>query len=695
MDENEIDYDDSDDDESILKEIDENIHNWLSFYDVNIRNSFDDKYCVYVDNFTPQQRAELVLHKKPILQMNKLYDAINKVMGEQRQNTAELEVRSLNGEATDEEIKLNQDFLRHVCFNSDSQIAYQTAFGDAVSGGFGAFSLRADYVSPDSFEQSIFIEKEDRPENCFFDQTARESTYADGNFCGKYVSMARKVFEREYPDIPYPVSYPQQNALNTFSWVDKDEIIFVEYYKKEWYDFKLHKLSDGRVVRDDEWKKIESEPEIPPMQAGAMSQDNESNIAMLFQSMGPPKPTIVDTIKQKDCKIMMFKAIRDKIIEKKEFPSKRLPIIFLEGPSQIVDGEKRTISFVRFAKDGQLLLNYTLIDIAHSVQIARKERFMGTPENVAGVEEVWKNIANVQGILPAHPHPVTGAMPIPLPVQELPSSYLALFQQTDAAIQNILGFYEANRGAQSNAKSGIAYKEQQKAGNMAVAVFYDNLNRAIREAGRVVMSMKSIIYDTERKIPIMNQNGKTEHIVINKEAANGLVYNDMTKGSFDVVIDAGPSAAVQKSESLDILVQLCSINPQVFPLVADYIGENLSLDSISGIVKRLKTLVPPDVIAMEEGKPPPQQPPNPQLMMMQQQMQLKQKDQQIQEGKIELEMQKLKNQVANLEKEVQVTEIKAQAEIQKAAIEHNSTMVETTGKIIGSHNDVKRELIKR
>lgn len=679
----------------ILDEITQHVSDWISYFNINIKTFKDDKYFTFVDNFSAQQRTELALHGKPILQVNKVYDFVNKIMGEQRQHTAELEVRSLTGEASDDEVKLNQDFLRYVCFNSKSKIAYQTAFGDAITGGYGAIRIRSDYEHIESFNQVPFIEYEKYPEKCIFDSYAQDPTRCDGDFCAYYIMMSKSDFERQWPDIPYPSSFPLQQPIQDFTWGQKDKITVIEYYKKEYFDTNLHKLSDGREVRDEEWKEINSEPEIPSQQNGMSMQSPDAMMSMISNVMSPSRPTIVKTIKKKDHKIVAFKAIFNKIIERKDFPSKELPIVFIPGGICTIEGQDRTLSFIRFAKDAQVFLNYVLIDMAYALKTGRKEKFMGTPENIAGFEEVWKNVANVQGMLPANPDSKTGGMPIPLPSNEIPASYMSIFQQADMAIQSILGFYESNRGMDTMDKSGVAHKEQQRTGSMSVAVFYDNLNRGIEQIGRVIMSMKKVIYDTERTIPIMNQNGKVEHITINKPISGGMIANDMTKGNYDVVIDAGPSAAVQKSQSLDILVQLCGLSPQILPLVADYIGENLSLDSISGIVKRLKTLVPPDVIAMEEGKPPPQQPPNPQMMMAQQQMQIKEKDQQIQQGKLMLEMQKLQSQVQQLEKEIQVTQIKAQTELQKAAIEHNSTMVETTGKIIGSHNDVKRELIKR
>lgn len=688
-----VNLDDEDEEnQKILDEIDQNINNWISYNNVNFTNFRNDKYFAYVDNWTAQERSELLLHNKPILQMNIVYDSLNKVNGEQRQHTAELEVKSLDGLATDKDIKLNQDWLRHVCFNSKSKIAFQTAFGDATSGGYGAWRIYTDYEHPDSFHQSPFIGMIKDPEKTFFDPYAQDPTKCDGHFCGYYMSMNKADFKKEYPGIPYPESFPVRVQMQDFTWGLKDKITIVEYYKKDYYKFKLHLLNDGRAVRDEEWKEIESQYYQQKQQiqdlVDMVGQEQEQ--AQQIEQMLPNAPYIVDTKEREDCKIIMYKAIYGKIIEKQVFPWDKLPIIFMQGNCSCIDGQDRLFSFIHYARDAQRFHNYQAIEIAYALKTARREQFLGTPSNIAGLEEVWRNVANQQGMLPAIPDPVTGQMPIKLPPNEVPSTLMALFQQSQQSVQSILGFYEANRGADSMEKSGVAIKEQQRTGNMSVAVFYDNLNRAIEQTGRVLMAMRPHILDTERKIPIMTQNGKSDHVMINQQGAGGVITNDMTKGKYDVVIDAGPSAAVQKAQSLDILIKAASLDPRAPSLVMDYIAENLGLDNLPGIVGRFKTLVPPEVIAKEEGKPLPPQQPDPQQMMMQQQMQMKEKEMQIQMGKLQLEMQKMHIDMQKMETELQTAMIKAQAEVRKAALDHNSAMVETTGKIVSSHHDLQK-----
>jgi hypothetical protein len=691
------DHDEIDNEQKILDEIDQNINNWISYNNVNITNFRNDKYFAYVDNWTAQERSELLLHNKPILQMNLIYDSLNKVNGEQRQHTAELQVKSLDGVATEQDIKLNEDWLRHVCFNSKSRITYQTAFGDATSGGFGAWRIYTDYEHPDSFHLSPFIGPIKDPEKTFFDPYSQDPTKCDGHYCGYYMSMNRADFEKSYPDISYPSSFPVRVEMQDFTWGLKDKITLVEYYKKEYFKFKLHLLNDGRAVRDEEWKEIQKQyaeqknriEDFSTLLGDQIPPEAMENI----QSSMPGAPYIVETKERQDCKIVMYKAIYDKVIERKEFPGNELPIIFVQGGCTCIDGQDRLSSFIRYARDAQRFHNYQAIEIAYALKTSRREQFIGTPSNIAGLEEVWKNVANQQGMLPAIPDPITGQMPIKLPPNEVPQTLMALFQQSQQSVQSILGFYEANRGADSMEKSGVAIKEQQRTGNMSVAVFYDNLNRAIEQTGRVLMSMRPYILDTERKIPVMTQNGKSDHVMINQEGAGGVISNDMTKGKYDVVIDAGPSAAVQKAQSLQILIDLARILPQAAQLTADYIGENLGLDNTPGIVDRLKTLVPPEILAKEEGKPPPPQQPDPQAQMMQAQIQLKEKGLEIQMGKLQMDMQKMHIEMQKMETELKTALINKNAEVKKAELDHNAKVIETQGKIIESHNELRKDAL--
>jgi hypothetical protein len=87
--------------------------------------------------------------------------------------------------------------------------------------------------------------------------------------------------------------------------------------------------------------------------------------------------------------------------------------------------------------------------------------------------------------------------------------------------------------------------------------------------------------------------------------------------------------------------QTLQANPQTFPLIADLWAKNLDVQFMPQIAERFKTMVPPEILAKEEGKPPPPKQPNPQEQMMAQQQQMMQMEMQEKMAEIQNKQQKL------------------------------------------------------
>jgi hypothetical protein len=677
--------------DDLLSEMSKNIGSWYDCYDVNYKNYRLDKDFLFLSQWDNSDEDEFKRVNKPMMSFNKLYDYFKKLVGEQRNNTPNLKVRCLNGDSTQEAISLRADLVRQIAYNSNSDIVYQTAFENMLSGGMGAFRVITDYENSKSFDQQIKLAPIRDTEKAFFDPNAQKTTKSDGEFCGYYDSMPKSEFEIKFPDVPYPQSFPEQSQVQGFNWGNKNTITIVEYYKKEWFNFSLHRLSDDRIVTDKEYKRIIAEFEQKSEEEGDEGVDSSFLV-----------PEIVATRKSRDYKIMMYKAIYGEILEKAEWPSKYLPIIFSPGDIQVIDGKERTLSLIRFAKDAQRFLNYCGSEIAQSIVNHRREQFIGTPANVSGaLEKYWRDPSVQQGILLAEPDPITQRLPEKLRPSEISQSVMTQFHQLNLEIQSILGFYEANRGAQGQELSGIALRERQRTGNLSAAVFFSNLDRAIEQAGRVIMDLMPKIYDTERKISLTTMDGKDRDIILNQQFAAGQIQNDITKGEYDVVIEVGGSFAVQRAEAMRMLIDMVKVNPQTFPLVADLIAENLDIENNPQLVERFKTLVPPNILAKEEGKPPPPPQPNPQAMLMQQQMQIKQAELQLkqQEQRIEaekalreeqLEAAKLELEMAKLNLEQQTAGIRAGAEISKAQLDYESDVANALSRILTAEANVAK-----
>jgi hypothetical protein len=659
------------DEMSVLTEANKHIGLWEQYFTENKTLGKSDMEFALRDQWTAIERGEFQRLFKPAMQFNKLYDPIKKIIGEQRRNTPDLKVRSLTGKATQDEINLRADIVRSVAYHSSNDIVYQTAFGNALLYGFGAFEICTEYETSHSFNQVIRYKPILNPAQCFFDPHAQMPHKGDGNYCGKYTVMSKDEFYATYPHIKHAVSYVSPQQLVDFQWETRDTITICDYYVKEWYSKIIYMLDNGDVVDQEEWDEIQK-----------LYKDASKENEAIRQELEGRMPEIINERKTEDYRIKHYRLIKDKIIEFAEWPSKYLPIIFVDGDSYYIDGQQYTRSFIRNAKDAQRFLNYLGSEIAGQIKSNRREQWVVTPDNIKGFEQIWRNPELQMGALQANPDKATGQLPIKVPPSEIPQSLLAHYQRATQDIKEIIGFFEANEGSESNEVSGIAVQTRAIQGSMAASVYFDNLNRAIEQGGRVVLDLLPTIYDTERNIVVTKRDGETKSLTINKNLPDNSTQNALTRGDFDIEIDTGPSFAVQKAQALQMFIQLVQANPQVFPLVADLIAKNLDMQYMPQVVDRLKTLVPEQILAKEEGRPPSPPKPNPQQQMMAMQQQLAQQqlmeraqELKIRQEKHELEKAKLALDAQKMMADMKIDGVKAQTENHKAELNFTADMV--------------------
>lgn len=631
----------------VLTKAAKHMNEWNAYFNENIVRGKDDVNFVIRDQWTAVERSEFSRLFKPAMTFNKLYDATKKVVGEQRKNKPDLIVRSLTGKATQEQINLRADLVRTISYQSQNDLIYQTAFKSALMMGFGAFQVMLDYDNPRSFNQTIRYDLITDPTRTAFDPTALKPHKGDGNFCARMYVMTRDEFFATYPYITNPVSYVDPYMLLDFQWNTRDTITVADYFVKEWYPLFIYKLSNGNVVTEDEWDKMQKDIKVQKeiVKGAEVESIIEKDI-----------PTITGKRQTQDYRIMHYRMIRNQIIDFSEWPSRHLPIIFVDGDSYYIEGRQYTKSFIHEARDAQKCVNYFGSEIAAEVKNRRREQWLGTPDNISGYEQDWRNPELQMGLLRAKPDPKTGQMPQKQQPWDLSPAIMQNFQRATQDIREILGFSETE-ALQGRDISGKARRERKLEGSMSAYVYFDNMNQAVEQGGRLVNDLLPyIIGEDERAMVVKRKDGKTDSVIINEKTDRGIM-NQLGLGDFDVEIDTGPSFAVQKSESIEFLQGIIQAAPQMFPLIGDLYAANLDVQFMPQLKERLQTLVPPEILAKEQGKEPPPKQPSPQEQIMQAEMmekqqaikikaeelQIKQQQHELDKAKLMLEAQKIQS----------------------------------------------------
>jgi hypothetical protein len=660
------------DEGDVLEQAGKDQHIWMSYYNENIVRGKDDLNFVLRDQWTAVERSEFTRLFKPAMTRNKLYGDTKKIVGEQRKNKPDLIVRSLTGKASQEQINLRADLVRSISYHSQNDLVYQTAFKSALMMGYGAFQICLDYESPRSFNRIIRYEIIPDPTMCGWDPTAMKPHKGDGNYCYRRYIFTRDEFFATYPYVTDPVSFVDPYMMLDYQWLTHDTICVADQFKKEWFPLIIYKLSNGDVVTADQWKSREK-----------MFEDNKEFVkdTVIGEIIGREIPKIVNERQTQDYKIMHYRMIKDMIIDFSEWPSRQLPIPFVDGDSYYIEGRQYTKSFIHEARDSQKLSNYAMSELAGELKNRRREQWTGTPDNIIGYEQMWRNPETQNGILMAKPDPKTGMMPQKMPAWEISQGIFVTSQVANQDMKEIMGFSESEE-LQGRDISGKARRERKIEGSMAAYVYFDNLNQSLEQGGRIVNDLLPyVIGDEERHMMISRKNGMSESMIINQRKGDKIT-NDIGTGDFDVEIDTGPSFAVQKEIALEMFAQTIQAFPQAFPLIADLWASQLDLQQMPTIRDRFKTMVPPEILAKEEGRQPPPKQPNPQEMMMAQEMQIKQQKMKVEEQKMKVEEQGLMERAEELRIRAEKHEIekaemmlKAKQMQEKMGIDHQKNAI--------------------
>lgn len=614
------------DESAVISEMHRFLGGWQTTNTDNDNHGRDDLNFLYVDQWSAQERSEFLRLQKPALQVNKMYDPYRKIMGEQRANTPQIKVKSLTGKATDESVLLHSDMLKRIAYSSNSKKVYQNCFQSALSYSYGAFLVDYDYESSDSFHKEIVYRWQMQPEKCFWDPRAIEIHKGDGNYCGCYVSISYEEYNAKYPNIPHPTSFSDPQLLTQFQWYSRNSIVVCDYWVKEYYTKVIYQLGNKEVVTKEEYEELKDlhrkttkhiERSIPE----GFPDDDDS--IQFITGMVPAMLEIVQERVTEDYKIMHYRCTADKILEFDEWPSTFLPLVFVPGELFYKEGMIHTRTFINQGKDAQRTINYLACEIAGQLKNSSRSQWLATPANIVGpdMEFQWRNPEAQMGALIAIPDPTTKLMPQKQTPSEIPQSLFIHYERTTRDLKEVLGVHDTqlDNGVEDSGRA-IFNRQIQAVGSSAI--FFDNLNASIEYGARASLDMLPKVYDMERTLTLTRANGQQYTVTINQEMPDGSIKNEVAKSDLDLELEAGPSYAIQKQQAVEILVKLISASPEVFPIVADLLAKNLDLEFSQQLVERLKTLVPPHILAKEEGREPPPLPPNPQEEMIKKQMML-------------------------------------------------------------------------
>jgi hypothetical protein len=314
------------------------------------------------------------------------------------------------------------------------------------------------------------------------------------------------------------------------------------------------------------------------------------------------------------------------ILESKDWPGRYIPIVPVYGDEFDVQGKRYFRSLIHNAKDAQRTFNYWRTTGAELIALAPKVPFIG-PKGAFDSDITRWQTANTQShsFLEYDPVPAAGNVPPQRQPLDTGPAAGALQEALNASddIKAIVGMYDASLGARSNETSGKAIMARQREGDISTFHFIDNMARAIRHTGRILIDLIPHVYDTERIVRVIGEDGKQEAKQINApyqvqdpktgqpvvdETGKAIeALHDLTAGKYDLTVTTGPSFTTRREEAAASMTEALRAYPQGAPVIVPELAKNLDWPGADDIAEKLEKMnsgqIPPEIQKqIEQGK---------------------------------------------------------------------------------------------
>src|SRR5271170_759164 len=174
------------------------VEKWREYFKYNI-DQYHQMHAFVLGRQWEDEEEDMLIKtfNKVPLQFNKLATLVNTLLGEQQQNTPQLEVIPLTN-CDQETAEIRQIIVKDTILSTDAKTVYQVAAAQAFVGGYGVFIVDTDYVHAKSFEQDIIYRHLKDATRAYWDLGAEEVNKTDGMHSGYISRMTRKKFREIY-----------------------------------------------------------------------------------------------------------------------------------------------------------------------------------------------------------------------------------------------------------------------------------------------------------------------------------------------------------------------------------------------------------------------------------------------------------------------------------------------------------------
>jgi hypothetical protein len=536
--------------------------------------------------------------KRPCYEFNKIRVTSKRIINDMRANRPGVKIRATE-DGDKEGAELREGTVRNIWAMSKGNNIMDYAAEYQVNGGMGAWRVNTAYRNDRSFDKDICVQGIENPFTLFWDPSAKDYMKRDADDWILTTKISLAEYEETYPGAAKDDFQQDMNFDNDEEWQNEETIRLGEYWYKETIDKTLIKII----------MPPKAQPQIVDLDT------DEGAAIMAMQEAGELAPAeILETRTFKGKQIKYCTVSGSRVLDgPHDWPGHNFPFVVVFGEHINIDGRPYWWGLPRFAKDAQRSYNVSRTAITETIAQAPKTQWWATPEQARGLEALWAEAhkKNLPYML-YNPDPKAGGPPERMGGADVPVALIQEAQLASDEIKAVTGIYDASMGARSNETSGRAIFARQHEGEIATYNFQDNMEKAIERTYEIIMDLVPEVYDTERELRLLGEDGTESYKKINSFAMgeDGLPVrvNDLSEGEYDISLTTGPSFSTRRQEASEIYSQLVGQMPEIMQVAGDLVFKAMDLPYSEEMADRLSVLLPPEVQALknEDTEIPPE-----------------------------------------------------------------------------------------
>ena len=522
------------------------------------------------------------MDKYPRFEINKIAKEIRRISSEFRKNRINVEFKPADVYASQElSDKLNQRY-RADYQESNGQFAITNAFDDAITGGYGAFRLCAEYedeLDPENENMLIRFKPVYDAASClFFDPNSKEMDKCDAEWGVEVFTMPADTFKDEYGREGRSVNSIPYGRFEDFCM--PNNVYIARYY--------CVKMEKDEIISY-----------INPT-TGEAAKYYGSDIEDIIDDL--TEGGFEEVARRKVKRRRVYCGLMDGLdwLEKPEIiPFEYIPIIPVFGERYFIDGQERIKGHATNALDAQRLENLMVSMLADTATQGNESTPIVDVEQIAGLEKNWaarnkerpaylplRSLKNKAGDLIA-PANVSGYTQPP----QLNAGLVTLLQYTGQGIQELIGGAATGEMPANMATETVEAIYNRTDANSGV--YIDNLAMALIYCGKVWLSGARMLYGNGRQLTFAGEDGQSSigkmiGFIVDKKTGDKVPTNDLSVGKYTVVVDVGADFSTRRDQTVSKLTpvfQALMPDDPTRPVVLGTIIDNMQGEGIDDLRK--------------------------------------------------------------------------------------------------------------